>query len=664
MCLIFSSSDVLSQADDRKQLQEKQQTDTIRQVVVTGQFRPQPVDKSIYHIDVIDSRQIRQKAANNLGDLLKTELSFQYNSADILGDFVRIRGLSGEHIKILIDGIPVTGRVADWIDLGQLTLQHVDHIEIIEGPMSVIYGSNALAGAINIITADYSDVKFHASANGYYETVGAYNLNLELAKNIKNHTFSIHGARNFFSGWDPVDTSRYKNFKPKLQYMTGLTYQYHRNKLKFTLNSDFLNEELRDPGALSLENLYEKALDSYQFTTRWNNRAHFMNIIDKDFVINLEAGYSYYKKRRITYLNDLVNLRKTPAEDPELHDTTRFQLYTGRGFISNITGRKFEYQAGFDVNYETAVGKRTGGNKEISDVAGFMNFIYRPIKLLSFQPGLRLMHNSNYKAPLVYGLSFKLDLDPFTLKANYARGFRAPSLRQLYLHFKDNNHEIYGNENLKAETADNISFSLNYFLSRNVHAFDFELNMFYNAIQNAIQLALSEVPGQGKYFNVEGLLYKTKGMELSFSYRHSPGFSLTAGLLATGRLRLDDPDRFSWSTDFVSTAGYRFKKPDIQLALFYKYTDEYLEFLASIDTEGNPNGIAQTFVSGYHMLDATISRDFFKEHLNVSAGLKNILNVTSVNSLGNLTIHGSMDNTAIRGYGRTCFINLRYTFKQ
>ena len=57
--------------------------------------------------------------------------------------------------------MPVTGRVFDRIDFGQLTLQNVDHIEIIEGPMSVIYGSNALAGVINIITTDYTDRQYH-----------------------------------------------------------------------------------------------------------------------------------------------------------------------------------------------------------------------------------------------------------------------------------------------------------------------------------------------------------------------------------------------------------------------------------------------------------------------------------------------------------------------
>ena len=635
------------------------------QVVVTGQFRPQPVDKSIYKIDVIDSRQIRLKGANTMGDLLKNELSFHYSSEGVLGDFIRIRGLSGEYVKVLIDGMPVTGRVADRIDLGQLTLNNVDHIEVIEGPMSVVYGSNALAGAINIITADNSARKMSLSADGYYESVGTYNLNAAFSGQAGRHSFDINGTRNFFAGWGPVDTSRYKIWKPKLQYMAGFGYQYRKNKLKTSFNSDFLHEELRDPGELTMENLYEKALDGYHYTTRWNNRANLMNTFHDDFVLNLQAGYSYYQKRKITYLNDLVNLVKTIADDPELHDTTTFQMVSARGFVSNIPGKKFEYQTGFDLNYESAQGKRTGGYREITDLSGFMNLIYRPVQILSIQPGFRLIYNSDYHAPLVYGLSLKFNPANFTFRTSYAKGFRSPSLKQLYLQFIDNNHEIHGNENLKAETADNLSFAVDYDLTRKRHAVHAEMNLFYNSIHNAIQLAIdTERPGWGMYFNVEGMEYITKGVEASIRYRYSPYLTINTGIITTGRVRLDSGHSFAYSTDFVASANFLFEKSRIQPAIFYKYTDDYLEFAGNYNADGELNGIAQQYMEGYHTLDFTISRSFFGDRLSIVAGIKNIFNVTLVNSYGSINPHGSSSDAAAAGYGRTFFLKLGYRFEK
>ena len=600
-----------------------------------------------------------------MGDLLRNELGFQYRSEGVLGDFIRIRGLSGEYVKVLIDGIPVAGRVADRIDLGQLTLNNVDHIEVIEGPMSVVYGSNALAGAINIITADYSGKKWGINADGYYETIGTYNLNLAMSAQTGSHTFSLNGSRNFFSGWGPVDSSRAKTWKPKLQYMAGAGYQFRKGKYKTTINSDYLHEELHDPGALTLDNLYEKALDGYHFTTRWNNRINMMNTLNDDFVLNMQAGYSYYQKRKITYLNDLVNLEKTIAADPELHDTTTFQMVSARGFVSNIPGKKFEYQTGVDMNYENARGKRTGGYREITDFSGFMNLVYRPLQKLSIQPGIRLIYNSDYKAPLIYALNVKFTPAAFIIRGSYAKGFRAPSLKQLYLEFIDNNHEIHGNENLKAETADNLSLSAGYNLARKRHAVSFELNLFYNSIHNAIQLAINtERPGWGKYFNIEGMNYITKGFDARIRYRLSPAFTVNTGVITTGRIRLDNANKFEYSTDFVVSANYLIEKPAIQLALIYKYTDDYLEFAGNFDTDGQLNGIAQQFMEGYHMLDMTISRNFFREKVSLVAGVKNMLDVTLVDSFGAINIHGGAGDDAAAGYGRTFFIKLGYRFEK
>lgn len=635
------------------------------QVVVTGQFRPQTVDKSIYKIDVIDSKQIRLKGANTMGDLLKNELSFQYRSEGVLGDFIRIRGLSGEYVKVLIDGIPVAGRVADRIDLGQLTLNNVDHIEVIEGPMSVVYGSNALAGAINIITMDYSGKRLGFNADAYYETIGTYNLNAAMSVQTGHHTFSLNGSRNFFAGWGPVDTSRAKTWKPKLQYMAGGSYQFRKGNYKATINSDYLFEELHDPGALTLANLYEKALDGYHYTTRWNNRINIINTFNDDFVLNLQAGYSYYQKRKVTYLNDLVNLKKTVAADPDLHDTTTFHMASGRIFISNIPGKKYEYQTGVDFNYESATGKRTGGYRSITDLSGFMNLVYRPVKTLSIQPGVRVIYNSDYKAPLIYGLSLKFTPSSFVFRGSYGKGFRAPSLKQLYLEFIDNNHEIHGNENLKAETADNLSLSASYSSTRKRHAVNLELNLFYNSIHNAIQLAINTArPGWGQYFNIEGMNYITKGMDARIRYRFSPLLTLNTGVITTGRIRLDGSDKFEYSTDFVASANYLIEKPAVQLSLYYKYTDDYLEFAGNFDSEGQLNGVAQQFMESYHMLDFTTSKYFFGEKLSLVAGVKNILDVTLVDSFGALNIHGSSSDSAAAGYGRTFFIKLGYRFEK
>jgi len=214
----------------------------LNEMVVTAQYSPQRVDKSIYKVKVINSRQIEHKAANNLTDLLSSELNIRISQDGALGTSMSLQGLSGEHIKFLVDGVPVIGRMNGNIDISQLNLYNVDHIEVIEGPMSVVYGSNALAGVINIITKENKNTKLSAFAKGYVESVGIYNFDLGASYKVKDHVFSFSGGRSFFDGFSLNDSLRsmglnttVDTYKPKRQYFFDGYYLYSRPKLKFKI---------------------------------------------------------------------------------------------------------------------------------------------------------------------------------------------------------------------------------------------------------------------------------------------------------------------------------------------------------------------------------------------------------------------------------------------
>jgi outer membrane receptor for ferrienterochelin and colicins len=275
------------------------------------------------------------------------------------------------------------------------------------------------------------------------------------------------------------------------------------------------------------------------------------------------------------------------------------------------------------------------------------------------------MYNSDYKAPLIYAFNIKYSPTHFALRASYAKGFRAPSLKQLYLEFIDNNHHVYGNPDLKAETANNASISLTYDNTINRHAVNMQLDLFYNAIDNAIQLAVDlQHPGYGMYFNVDKGKYKTKGAEFKIGYRYSPSIELNAGVISTGRSLFEDRSHFVFSTDWVVSSVYRIEKYKSQIAVFYKYTDSYLDFAGNYDANGQLEGTSQQYMSGYHTLDLTATKDLLEGRLNISAGLKNIFNVKLVNSFGSIDPHNTSEGGSAAGYGRTFFFGLKYRFSK
>ena len=125
----------------------------INDLVITGQIVPVMAKQSIYKVNAISTTEINQRAAVSLNDVLNYEMNNFISNDNLLGSSVNIGGIGGQNVKVLVNGIPVTGRENGNLDMGQLNMNNIKRIEMIQGPMSVMYGSNALGGVINLITA-------------------------------------------------------------------------------------------------------------------------------------------------------------------------------------------------------------------------------------------------------------------------------------------------------------------------------------------------------------------------------------------------------------------------------------------------------------------------------------------------------------------------------
>ena len=134
-------------------IEVKEDINQLEEVVVTGQFSPQSMKNSLYKVRSVNSDQIRQKAPLDVQSLLNTEIGIRLSNDMALGetDF-ELMGMSGNNVKILMDGIPMIDRGSTKQSLSQLDVNRIERVEIVEGPMSVVYGTDALAGVINIIT--------------------------------------------------------------------------------------------------------------------------------------------------------------------------------------------------------------------------------------------------------------------------------------------------------------------------------------------------------------------------------------------------------------------------------------------------------------------------------------------------------------------------------
>jgi outer membrane receptor for ferrienterochelin and colicins len=640
----------------------------LENVVITAQYRPQQASESMHQVKIIDAQKIEQMGALNLRDVLTNTNNVRLSQDNILGSSMSMQGISGENVKILIDGVPLIGRQNGNLDLSQINLQNIERIEIIEGPLSVQYGTNALAGTINLITKNTDKKSKQVQLSTQYESIGNYNTSLSAQCKLKQVHLGINLGRNFFDGWSTgdrnfnyvresrADASRFQEWKPKEQYFVEGSMAYKYKATSFSYKPSYFKETILNRGK-PIGPYYEKAFDDTYTTLRNNHAITLATGWGKYWKINLIAAYNHYSRIKQTYFNDLTTLSKVLSENSSDQDTSKLNLLLSRGnFVHAKDSARVNYELGYDFNCETAHGKRIeGGRKTLGDYALYTTAEYK-IKHLSIKPGLRAAYNTAYRTPLVPSLHLRYALNSKNvLRGSYARGFRAPSLKELYFFFVDINHNIVGNPELRSEYSHNYALSYLNQSRLGSQSLQSNLSFFYNHIDNMITLAYRSGT-QYSYVNVGK--YKTKGAQASVAWQIK-SFKINTGLSYVGRYngqseRYDVP-AFSYSPEVNGSLEYHLKKHHLVLATYYKYNGKTLSYQITEDE------VRESFINAYQILDLSVQKGLLKQRLSMTLGCKNLFNVTNLRaSMAGTGAHSSSSNSLATATGRNFFVKLNW----
>lgn len=638
--------------------------ETIKEVVVTGQITEKSIEDAVHKVRIISGKKINSGLFTDLGQVLEKELNIKLAQDNILGSSISLQGISGQNVKVLIDDVPVIGRMNGNIDLSQISLNNIERIEIIEGPLSTIYGTDALAGTINIITNKSPNTK--KSLNTYYETVGKYNFDLMLSNKLGNQTITYQFGRNYFNGWSEnqkfniipteelADTNRFKQWKPKEQFINKIQYNLENEKIKAYNYIEYFSEKITNLG-FPREPYFENSFDEY-YHTRRTNIGSKINVKHNKKKINILLAYNKYFRAKETFYKDLTTLSSILLQDNSAQDTSCFNLVLAKAIISNDDNKDFLYQIGIEAQSENATGDRILNNRQIqSDYAIFSTVEYNLNEKIILRPSARAIYNTNYKAPFIPAFNMLIDLNQYKLRLGLAKGFRAPTLKELYLEFVDINHNIVGNEDLAAEESANYHINNSYTYKRSDIKIKTDLNIFYNAINNKIDLTNSlTVNNQYSYFNIEE--YKTKGISTNIRINRR-NLEINIGASHIGRYNkltsLKKTSEFVFSTDYSASAILTIGNKN-KINLFYKHIGKLPNFWS------DGNNIIESYTDSYNLLDLSINRRI-GELFILSIGAKNLLNITNVsrtNAVG--SIHQSSTNSIPVGYGRSFFISINF----
>ena len=619
-------------------------------VVITGTYGEEPVAGTPAAVRIITAKELEQRGATNLSQALTTETGIRVTQDALLGSALTVNGISGQNVKLLVDGIPVIGRLNGNIDLSQMLLNNVNRIELVEGPLSVSYGTDALGGTVNLITRKDQIRHLEGSAEAFYESAGQYNFNTLLGYKRHRNRCGLVFARNFFDGWSEADTMRSKEWKPREQYFGQAYYVRTLGKSSLQYKGDVFSERILNRGN-PRPPYFETAFDDWYKTQRLTNALILKSEFMKHHRLDVTASHSHYERVKNTYFKDLVNLTEVMTTPPGDQDTTVFTLIATRGTWS-ITpdSSRLAGQVGYDVNAENAKGLRIAdGHQDIGDYALFGSIRWKPIDRLMMQGGVRAGYNNAYRHPLIPSVNAKLDIRKnLILRSAYARGFRAPSLKELYFFFVDANHNIMGNNDLKAEYSNHVSASLTNL--RVVRRADVMIRItgYYNDIRNLITLA--QISGDAfSYVNIGE--YRTTGARFGIDLDRA-GWS---GSVVAGINYTNTSERGWHSSPEVSgRAGYEFERWKMSLNGYYKFSGRSVSF--GLDETGSA---VTRSLGAYHLADVTLTKSFAGSRLQAVVGAKNLFDVTRITvSGGEGGIHGASGEQLI-GWGRTAFVSMK-----
>lgn len=647
----------------------------LKEVVVTGQHQPHSAENSIYRVRTISKERIRNQGAITIDDVLKTELNVRIiPDLAISSSSMTLQGMVGQNVKVLVNGVPLVNRNGNGndADLSQINVQEIEQIEIVEGPMAINYGANALAAVINIITKKSTPVKAEITATMHEESAGAeYGLQhgkhiqrLGASYNLSRSWYTqLNVSKNNFLGYQGDFTGRQKEWNPKNQWVADAMLKHAFGKHTAYYKLDYLNELIVNRGqqreSITSQGQVPYAFDEEYKTQRFTHQIQADGKLGQSFY-NLTFSYSDFDRFKHRFFKDLTTGNKTLTTADGDQDTTTFKAWVFRGTLSDTISSTLSLQAGYDFNIEHAGGMRiSNGIRSVNDFGFFSSVEWSPDDNLKLRPGLRYAINSIYKTPLLPSLNVKYNINTSLLiRAAYGRGYRAPSLRELYFEFVDSNHKIYGNDKLKPEYSNHVDLYITKY-SRGIHPVEITAGAFFNDMNNQIAFMQSATDATVvTYLNV--LKYKTIGFTAEQKSDWND-LSTRFGFTYTGRYnQLSENDTLSRRPFFFSpevniNLGYQLSRAKLKLNLFYKYTGALKNYIGN-DT----NNLSVGRLADFHWIDLTFSKAIVK-NLNITGGIKNLLNVQRLsNSSQSRGLHSGGASQPL-SYGRSYFLSINYT---
>ena len=566
LAVILSGSTAFSQIHKMERRDSVAHAYNLNPVVVTGSGHHQRLKSTATPVRVISSQEIAELGITTF-DAALTRMMPQVSMApNSMGSQLRLNGLGNKYILILINGQKLSGDISNNVDLNRINMSRVKRIEVLDGAASSLYGSDAIAGVINIITDQptSSVCSVGSSTNISGHGVLTESATLDIYQNgFGSYTSFAHDRADSYRNNDleyvkGSDTDTQQSIAPLFTgyraNVFGQKFTYAPNQ-HWALNAGLdysykITDRPNTHPAISGGTDYEMRYKGFRWNVGGIYKFSTKNSLQVNFTTDrFRYGKEYDVETKSNQVGDYVQSKKQRMMEGQMKAILSLTKHS-----TTIVG------ADWRKDYLTA----TSGNidQHVYSLAAYAQHEISFQKDFTATFGLRLTHHETFDQHLTPKATLKYAPGNFCFRATYSAGFRAPGLDELYYHYFSVNRGkaqiSFGNQNLKPEKSHYISLNAEY----RTQAVAFSLTGYINRINDMVEkqnidvddatrlMLLSEFPEMTQEQAdkmVSYALYQNrdqgdvKGLLLNTSMNLFEGFNLSANYAYTyARSKSDD----------------------------------------------------------------------------------------------------------------------------
>jgi len=558
--------------------------DSLQEVVVTGTGTQHLLKDAPVQTEVISSKMLLSYGGKSLEDILAgLTASFAFSEGD-MGSQMQLNGLGNNYILVLIDGKRIHGDVGGENDLGLIDPHNIERIEIVKGAQSALYGSDAMAGVINIIT------KRHDESGVYVDNTTRYGTHNDLrqhnsvafafGKCTSQTTFQMQrsdGWQNTAEEWAEgmvLTDSRNKtvNKHRNWQVAERLTYQPLKELELYAEGSYYKKNILRPQDGR------HPSCDVYTYDLRYNNASAsvggkwFMggegqevrgvrqevrgerNVLTLDVDWNKHAYYYDYTAKHYDYVllkgeeygdqdGEWFSVAMLPGQSKLQSDQQRVMAQL-KGIFYLPYDNTLNAGAEYRYDYLKAPERTETGTADDWTSALYVQDEWNLLRWLNITAGLRLVDNRNFGLRLTPKVSTMLSAGDFRLRLGWSQGFKTPTVKELhyrYLHLMGSSTFFnIGNTGLHPQPSNYYAANVEYRGSRLTATVTGYVNQLDNMIA-LVNVDAGEIPagvttaylGDGSS-KVQARMYKnmddarTCGLDATLSYKVMKDLTLSS----------------------------------------------------------------------------------------------------------------------------------------